>query len=150
MGAVTKQEMDSFKIRIRSAFNLFDLSAKNAMNKRDIGTVIRYLGYFPSQQQIVQIILPQINEQQTSEQQIDDEIDYPIFEELMLQIMKDNLYPSDDEETILMAFKFIQQHFDANNDEKKKRILYKNDIVSAMKEIQSEYCLDSRELDEFL
>ena len=173
------------------------------INKRDVGTIIRYLGYFPSEEDIKQFIMPQLNEllqnnrnnvinnqevlntnqDDDSNKQEDDgindkqeqvninkntsmplqtsnenEIDYITFEAMMLEIMKRNLYPCDDEETILNAFKVIQNHFqnetfEANQIEPTDdddKILYKNDVRTAMREFGDEYCLDSRELDEFL
>lgn len=197
--AVTTEEIAAFKIRIRNAFNLFDLSNKNCINKRDVGTIIRYLGYFPTQQDIKKFIMPQINEliqknrndilnQQSlnlsnqdenndeEKQDNDDknvnnknnnnnnipnenEIDYATFETILLEIMKRNLYPCDDEETILNAFKVIQKHFesteendgqDQESEADEKKIVYKNDIIAAMKQFGDEFALDSRELDEFL
>merc|ERR1712087_61428 len=81
-------------------------------------------------------------------------------------IMKQNLFPQDDEETLLSAFKVIQKHFKRQNasrsgseesededdeeEDDEQKVLYKNDIISAMQEFGDEFCLDSRELDEFL
>jgi len=209
----TPEEIAAFKIRIRTAFDLFDLSGRGVVNKRDIGTLIRYLGYFPSNQDIKQCIMPQLNEllrqnrnnfnlqnpeepqldEATNDQKNDDpdtvnnddtnavnvahdqqpvvaaenEVDHNSFEQIMLEIMKRNLFPVDDEETVLTAFKVIAKHFrkqrngdcsdsdDEDDDEddeenEEKKILYKNDVIAAMREFGDDYCLDSRELDEFL
>eukprot|EP01083_Nonionella_stella_P145573 456442_1 len=138
--SVTIDEIAAFKIRIQNAFSLFDLSGRNVINKRDIGTVIRYLGYFPSEQDIKQFILPQLNEfienyksntnlnnnedTETSATDNDNksdananEIEYSMFELLMIQIMKRNLYPSDDEDTILSAFQVIQKQFNQHHEQ---------------------------------
>ena len=203
----TPEEIDAFKVRTRTAFDLFDLAGKGVINKRDIGPIVRYLGYFPSDQDIKQCIMPQLNDllrqnrnnlnmqniqspeepkpsEPTEDQKTDDpdaatteepvndkpvvaadnEVDYGAFQQIMLEIMKRNLFPVDDEETVLAAFKVIAKHYrkqrngdsdsedeeeeDEENEEKK--ILYKNDIIAAMRDFGDDYCLDSRELDEFL
>merc|ERR1712129_127301 len=130
------------------------------------------------QQDIVQTILPQLNqlilnrqteqhdavinahsdnENEQKEEEAkpiqktnENEIEHVIFESLMLQIMRRNLYPCDDEDTVLQAFKCIQKHYQAQNANQEEKILYENDIVNAIKEVGGDYCLDSRELDEFL
>merc|ERR1712204_96794 len=131
------------------------------------------------QQDIVQTILPQLNqlilnrqteqhgaiinahndnENEQKEEEAkpiqrtnENEIEHVIFESLMLQIMRRNMYPCDDEDTVLQAFKCIQKHYQAQNaNQEEEKILYKNDIVNAIKEVGGDYCLDSRELDEFL
>jgi len=195
--SVTTEEIAAFKVRIKLAFTLFDLSGNNVINKRDIGTLIRYLGYFPSEQDMKQMVLPQVNEllkqnrsalnmnmnlnedlklkeaesdakatKEAPPPQNENEIDFATFEVIMLEIMKQNLFPQDDEETLLSAFKVIQKHFkrqnasssgseeseDEDDDEEddEQKVLYKNDIISAMQDFGDEFCLDSRELDEFL
>jgi len=207
--SVTTEEIAAFKVRIKLAFTLFDLSGNNVINKRDIGTLIRYLGYFPSEQDMKQMVLPQLNEllkqnrsalnmnmnlnedlkvklndaetesdakpkatklKEAPPPQNENEIDFATFELIMLAIMKQNLFPSDDEETLLSAFKVIQKHFkrrrpnasssgseqsededeDDEEEDDEKKVLFKNDIISAMQEFGDEFRLDSRELDEFL
>ena len=197
--SVTTEEIASFKVRIKLAFTLFDLTGKNVINKRDIGTLIRYLGYFPAEQDMKQLVLPQLNEllkqnrsalnmnmnlnedlklNEAAESeakatasketlpQNENEVDFATFEQIMLEIMKQNLFPQDDEETLLSAFKVIQKHFKRQNasssaseqsddeddeeEEEEKKVVFKNDIISAMQDFGDEFCLDSRELDEFL
>jgi len=210
--SVTTEEIAAFKVRIKLAFTLFDLSGNNVINKRDMGTLIRYLGYFPSEQDMKQMVLPQLNELlkqnrsalnmnvnlnedlkvkvndadtesdakpkatklKEAPPQNENEIDFATFELIMLAIMKQNLFPSDDEETLLSAFKVIQKHFkskrrrpnasssgseqsededdenDEDDDDDEKKVLFKNDIICAMQDFGDDFRLDSRELDEFL
>jgi len=202
--SVTAEETEAFRVRIRSAFNLFDLGGKGAVNKRDVGALIRYLGHFPSDRDLKQWLMPQLNEllrqnrskmmqsaeapkaiendedqkdgdldavkSQSAEKAavaLENAVDFQTFEQIMLEIMKRNLFPADDEETVLSAFKVIARHFrkkrnggvsdsedDDDGDEEgggeEKKTLFKNDIVAAMAEFGDDHCLDSRELDEFL
>merc|ERR1712013_751264 len=195
------------KVRLKLAFTLFDLTGKNVINKRDIGTLIRYLGHFPSEQDMKQRVLPQLNEilkqnrsalnlnmklsedlklndeaesdansnsnskatnSKETAPQNENEIDFATFELIMLEIMKQNMFPRDDEETLLSAFKVIQNHFKRHNasssgseqsedeeehdddGDEEEKVVFKNDIIAAMQNFGDEFCLDSRELDEFL
>jgi Ca2+-binding EF-hand superfamily protein len=47
------------KRRIKDAFEFFDREGRGLLVKEEVGTIMRYLGAFPSEEQLVNEILPQ-------------------------------------------------------------------------------------------
>lgn len=63
---------------------------------------MRYLGHFPSEAQVRDHVLPEIEEDEPSEN-----INYKKFEPYMLRVLKEGEYKPDDPETLLAAFKIL-------------------------------------------
>ena len=66
--------------------------------------IMRYFGQFPSEAQYVNIILPEIQEDEPP-----NNIKYEKFEPYMLKAIIDNEYEPDDAERLLAAFKLIDE-----------------------------------------
>ena len=57
------QEKETFpgeRKKIKAAFKLFDRDNKDVVVKEEIGTIMRYLGAYPTEEELVTDILPQI------------------------------------------------------------------------------------------
>jgi calmodulin len=63
---------------------------------------MRYLGQFPSEAQVRDVILVEIEDDEPSEL-----IKFSKFEPYMLQVIKDREFEPDDPETVLAAFKLL-------------------------------------------
>ncbi|EWS71430.1 EF-hand calcium-binding domain protein (macronuclear) [Tetrahymena thermophila SB210] len=100
-----KQKQEEFlKLKIQEAFNLFVKDKKGIVDKREIPYIMRYLGQFPSEAQVRDAILPEIEEDEPSEF-----IKYSKFEPYMLKVLKEREYEPDDPEALLAAFKLLDQ-----------------------------------------
>ena len=53
-------DLGAVRSKIRAAFDLFDKEGKGTIIEEEVPTVMRYLGVYPSEQDIVTTILPQI------------------------------------------------------------------------------------------
>jgi Ca2+-binding EF-hand superfamily protein len=121
--------------RIRLAFDLFDRDRRKVVPKEEIGTIMRYLGAYPSEEELTNDILPSLAD--------DDEaapspsasstgaaavnaaagggaaasaggggggtgvVRLERFEPLMLRVLLERLYEPDSEELILQAFRVL-------------------------------------------
>ena len=87
---------------IREAFDLFDKDNNGAIIQEEVGTVMRALGAFPGERELVLNILPEMQ---------DDEptgfVSYSKFERKMLQILASRECEPDSSELILQAFRTI-------------------------------------------
>ncbi|EGR34667.1 hypothetical protein IMG5_004150 [Ichthyophthirius multifiliis] len=99
----TKQE-EFLKSKIQEAFNLFVKEKKGIVDKREIPYIMRYLGQFPSEAQVRDAILPEIEDDEPSEF-----IKYSKFETYMLKVLKSREYEPDEPEALLAAFKLLDQ-----------------------------------------
>ncbi|CAD8089187.1 unnamed protein product [Paramecium primaurelia] len=100
-----KQKMEQYmKEKILETFNLFATDKKGYVDKKEIPYIMRYLGKFPSEAQVSKTILPQIEEDEPSES-----IKYQKFEPFMIQVLKSNEYDPDDTDTLLAAFRQLDE-----------------------------------------
>jgi calmodulin len=113
------------KARIRMAFDMFDKEKKGCviqecaeyqyvlwrlgeneltsrMPNREVSTIMRYLGAYPSEKDIIKKILPEMQEDEPS-----TFVAYDRFEKKMLEVMFANEYAPDTDETLLAAFRVI-------------------------------------------
>lgn len=100
----TKQE-EFLKSKISESFNLFVKEVKEKkgyVDKREIPYIMRYLGQFPSEAQVRDVILQEIEDDEPSEY-----IKYSKFEPYMLKVLKEREFDPDDPETLLAAFKLL-------------------------------------------
>ena len=90
------------EMKIREAFDLFDKDKSDAIVQEEVGTVMRYLGVYPTEKALVLEILPEMQ---------DDEptgfISYKKFEKKMLQLIASRQWEPDSQETILQAFRTL-------------------------------------------
>ena len=102
VGVDATAQFSNEKRKVRAAFDLFDRNSRGLIVKEEIGAILRYLGAFPSDEQLLNEILPQIQ---------DDEdvahVKYEKFERLMVRVMVDHEYEPESEETLLQAFRTL-------------------------------------------
>ncbi|KAA0156434.1 hypothetical protein FNF27_00980 [Cafeteria roenbergensis] len=85
--------------RIRVAFDLFDDAANGTVPSEEVPTILRYLGIFPPEAEIPDIMDGMHEEEPTKY------VTYERFEARALEMMREGKYAPDSEETILAAFK---------------------------------------------
>ena len=83
MEKVKQQEF--YKEKIRESFKLVDTSNQGYLPKEEISYLMRYLGQFPSEAQVRDYILPQLEDDEPS-----DFIKYDKFETYMVGVMQKN------------------------------------------------------------
>jgi len=114
--------------RIRAAFDLFDRDRKKVVPKEEIGTIMRYLGAYPSEEELTNDILPALADDEdgaagtTPSQAASPSgaasnggasaatagvVRLERFEPLMLRVLLERLYEPDSEELILQAFRVL-------------------------------------------
>jgi len=99
MGDVTRLE----KLRkcIREAFSFFDKTNNQTVVLDDVGTIMRYLGQFPPEQDIQDVLRECMDDEHSSV------VTYEGFEKMMLRCLMDHEYDPDDAETLLGAFRVL-------------------------------------------
>ena len=68
---------------------------------REIGTIVRHLGVFPSEQQLRELL------NECEEEEPTGFIKFERFERMMSRVLLDNQYPRDSEEKLLKAFRTL-------------------------------------------
>mmetsp|Transcript_27454 Transcript_27454/g.56431 ORF Transcript_27454/g.56431 Transcript_27454/m.56431 type:complete len:167 (-) Transcript_27454:85-585(-) len=91
------------KKEIREAFKLFDKDNKGQVIQEEAPTIMRYLGVYPSEKDIVKEIIPAMMEEDMQTKTIA----YDKFEAKMLEIISAGTYEPDSEEKLLQAFRFL-------------------------------------------
>ena len=95
----TQQDIKRWKYRIKNAFKLFDAERNGTIPNTEVATVMRYLGYFPSEKDVVQLILPKMSGEEPQSY-----VHYEAFEEVMLQVMVNEEY------VVLFVCRIYTQH----------------------------------------
>ncbi|ETN18145.1 hypothetical protein PPTG_03837 [Phytophthora nicotianae INRA-310] len=95
------------KVRIRAAFDMFDKEKKGSVIQEEVSTIMRYLGAYPTEKDIIKKILPDMQEDEPS-----TFVTYDRFEKKMLEVLYTNEYEPDTDETLLAAFR-VRADFDA-------------------------------------
>lgn len=102
METKSQEWIEATEQRIREAFDLFDKDRADAIIKEEVGTVMRSLGAYPTERQLVLEVLPEI---------LDDEptgfVSYQKFERKMLQLLASKEYDPDSGDMLLQAFRTI-------------------------------------------
>lgn len=96
--------IDSNQSKIREVFELFDRDKADAILQEEIGTVMRALGAFPTEKQLVVDILPSLMDDENS-----GFINYKNFEKKMLMILANREYEPDTIDILLQAFRTIDK-----------------------------------------
>lgn len=94
--------LDKLRKCIREAFGFFDKVGNGTVFQEEVGTIMRYLGQFPSETDVVEVILREIQDDDPS-----NVVSYENFEKMMLRCLMDHEYDPDDSETLLAAFRVL-------------------------------------------
>ena len=120
------KELCEYKERIRYAFDLLDDSKRNTVSKHDIGTLIRFLGFFPTNHDLRHVIMPELiamqtqTQQQQQQQQRDnpndndgngETISYQVFESKVLDMKRRAEYQCENPDIIMHAFQTLETYF---------------------------------------
>ena len=91
---------DHLKRLIKEAFELFDHDGNGTVQPEELGTIMRYLGVFPSEKSVVESVLPEI---------LGDEqfVRYEKFEPKMMEYMKSRKWEPDSADILWKAFKVL-------------------------------------------
>lgn len=88
---ISRAEIARWTKRIRAAFKVFDKDDTNTVDRREVGSLMRYLGYFPTEADIANVILPEMME----DHDMSSNVTYNAFEKKMLEIMSTDEYDPD-------------------------------------------------------
>jgi Ca2+-binding EF-hand superfamily protein len=99
----TNQRLDKLRKVIKEAFSFFDKVGNNTVFQEEVGTIMRYLGQFPEEDQVVDVILRDMEDDDPSS----TTVAYEAFEKLMLRCLMEHSYDPDDSETLLAAFRVL-------------------------------------------
>lgn len=102
METKSQEWIEQTEAKIREAFDLFDKDKADAIIQEEVGTVMRALGAYPTERQLVLEILPEMQ---------DDEptgfVSYQKFEKKMLNILATKECDPDSGDILLQAFRTI-------------------------------------------
>lgn len=87
---------------IREAFALFDKDGKGQVIEEEAPTIMRYLGIFPPERELVRDILPTMREDDLGKT-----ITYERFEAKIIQLAQSGQYEPSTEEQLLRAFRIL-------------------------------------------
>mmetsp|Transcript_13248 Transcript_13248/g.32345 ORF Transcript_13248/g.32345 Transcript_13248/m.32345 type:complete len:173 (+) Transcript_13248:107-625(+) len=99
---MSQARLESLRKVIREAFGFFDKLGNATVTQEEVATIMRYLGQFPSEQDVVEVILREIQDDDPS-----NVVSYDAFEKMMLRCLMEREYDPDDSETLLAAFKVL-------------------------------------------
>ncbi|OQS05675.1 hypothetical protein THRCLA_20558 [Thraustotheca clavata] len=103
MATTHSADMDTYlRAQIRSAFDMFDKDRKGCVIQEEVSTIMRYLGAYPSEKDIIKKILPEMQDDEPS-----TFVTYEKFEKKMLEVMYTHEYEPDTDETLLAAFRVL-------------------------------------------
>jgi Ca2+-binding EF-hand superfamily protein len=130
-----KETFPAERKKIKAAFDLFDRDKKDLVVKEEIGTIMRYLGAYPTEEELATDILPQIQDDEET-----NFVKYDRFEPFMVRVMVERNFEPDSEEVILQAFKVL----DPDN----KGYVDEDTIVELLTE--NEWAFREKEIEDFL
>mmetsp|Transcript_161417 Transcript_161417/g.286296 ORF Transcript_161417/g.286296 Transcript_161417/m.286296 type:complete len:189 (-) Transcript_161417:61-627(-) len=99
-----EQRLMKLRKVIKEAFGYFDKIGNNTVQQDEVGTIMRYLGQFPSESDLKELIVPELLDDDPSR---DGLVSYDAFEKMILRCLSDHLYDPDDSETLLAAFRVL-------------------------------------------
>ena len=97
----TKQ-IEFYKHLIKEAFSIIDMERKGYIDRKEVSYIMRYLLQFPSEAQIRDYIIDQLEGDEPS-----DYIKFEKFEPYMLQVLIVNEYEPNPAEHLLAAFRVL-------------------------------------------
>eukprot|EP01041_Mallomonas_annulata_P008916 gene8916-18449_t len=102
METKSQEWIEATEARIREAFDLFDKDKSDVVVQEEIGTIMRALGVYPTERQLVRDILPEMQ---------DDEptgfVRYAKFSKKMLYLLSTKELEPDTADILLQAFRAI-------------------------------------------
>ena len=102
MDAKSLEWQKATESKIREAFDLFDKDKTDAVVQEEVGTIMRYLGAYPTERALVLDILPAMqNDEPTGF------VSYARFEKKMLEILQTKQFEPDSSDIMLQAFKTL-------------------------------------------
>lgn len=87
---------------LRNLFQCFDRDNTGCISIDEVGPILRYLGQFPPQGELIEVIHKQLLDEAQSK-----EIPYPIVENLVIRLVKEREYEPDFADTLLSAFRIL-------------------------------------------
>jgi len=130
-----KETFPNERKKIKQAFELFDRDKKGVVIKEEIGSIMRYLNAYPTEEELVTDILPQIQDDEETQY-----VKYDRFEPFMLRVIVERNFEPDTEETILQAFRVL----DPDN----KGYIDEDTLVEMLTE--NEWTFRDKEIEDFL
>ena len=88
---------------IKEAFGYFDKIGNNTVQQDEVGSIMRYLGQFPSESDLKETIIPELLDDDPR----DGLVTYDAFEKMILRCLSEHEYDPDDSETLLAAFRVL-------------------------------------------
>jgi Ca2+-binding EF-hand superfamily protein len=92
----------AMQAKIREAFDLFDKDHQDAVINEEVGTMMRYLGIFPTEKDLIMKYLPEMQ---------DDEptgfVRYDKLEKRLMELLASGECEPDSREVLLQAFRTI-------------------------------------------
>ena len=101
-GVERLRQIEYLKTLIKDAFSNFDKDGKGFVKTEEISSIMRYLGQFPSEAQVSNYIVPELQEDEQPHY-----ISYEKFEKYMINVLIKSEFEPDDAETILAAFRIL-------------------------------------------
>lgn len=86
---------------------LFKENDSGLIPKTEVPYLVRYFLQFPSQTQVVDEIIPEIEKLEGDLDKSKDLVDLQAFEKHLIHILKNNLYPSYEKELLMEAFRVL-------------------------------------------
>jgi len=100
---------------IKESFSYFDKIGNGTVQQDDIGTIMRYLGQFPSESELKDVLIPELLEKDSGGDHL---VSYDAFEKMMQRCLLEHEYDADDPEMLLAAFRVLDPegrgYIDAN------------------------------------
>jgi len=135
-GVDVKDSFSAERRKIQSSFQLFAVkNREDLIPVEEVGTIMRYLGAFPSEEQVVTEILPQIQDDE-----LVTHVKYDRFERMMLRILAEQEYEPDSEEVLMQAFRIL--------DPEEKGYLTEERMVELL--TSNEWAFREKEIKDFL
>jgi len=104
-GVERLRQIEYFKTLIKECFSILEAKENPGyILKDEVPTIIRYLGGFPSEAQLSNVIIPEMQEDEPT-----NYVHYDKFEKFMLNAIISEEFEPDDMETLLAAFRFFDQ-----------------------------------------
>ena len=102
LASKTPEWVTATQSRIREAFDLFDTSKSGAIIQEEVGTVMRALGSYPNERELVLTYLPEMQDDEPT-----NFVSYAKFEKFMLNNLATRECEPDSSDLLLQAFRTI-------------------------------------------
>eukprot|EP00929_Paragymnodinium_shiwhaense_P025025 TRINITY_DN15234_c0_g1_i1.p2 TRINITY_DN15234_c0_g1~~TRINITY_DN15234_c0_g1_i1.p2 ORF type:complete len:190 (-),score=66.86 TRINITY_DN15234_c0_g1_i1:258-827(-) len=110
MGDASADRFQKLRKVIQEAFGNFDKIGhlgQPKVQQEEVGTIMRYLGQFPSESDLKDIIIPELLESDPTG--TDGLVSLEAFEKMMLRCLVEHEFNPDDAETLLACFRVLDK-----------------------------------------